>query len=121
MAKLVNTDSKTFFAGMSMPLIDPELLSEIVSTAADISLLIAVDTTVTAVMVNPHHPAFERLNGWVGRKMSDSEKSRVATVVAKRPSGSRLMRQSRSDMSVSPMRACASPKPLRAARSACSK
>ncbi len=54
-----------------MPLIDPALLSEIVSTAADISLLVAHEGRVTALTVNPHHPAFGQLEGWVGRHMSE--------------------------------------------------
>jgi transcriptional regulator PpsR len=68
---LVNTDTKHFLTGVTMPLIDPELLSEIVSTAADISLLISGDSRVAAVMVNPGHPAFGRLDGWVGRPVSE--------------------------------------------------
>ena len=67
----VNTDTKHFLTGMTMPLIDPEMLSEIVSTAADISLLIANDGHVVAVMVNPGHPAFGRLEAWVGRPLSE--------------------------------------------------
>jgi transcriptional regulator PpsR len=67
----VNTDTKHFMSGMTMPLIDPELLSEIVSTAADISLLIAGDGRVVAVMVNPAHLAFGRLEAWVGRQISE--------------------------------------------------
>lgn len=67
----MNTDSKHFIAGMSMPLVDPELLSEIVSTAADISLLISSEGLVQAVMVNPHHPTFGRLDGWVGQHISE--------------------------------------------------
>lgn len=54
-----------------MPLIDPEMLSEIVSTAADISMLITGDARVAAVMVNPGHPAFGRLDGWVGKPVED--------------------------------------------------
>ena len=54
-----------------MPLIDPEMLSEIVSTAADISLLITGDARVAAVMVNPGHPAFGRLDAWVGKPVED--------------------------------------------------
>lgn len=71
MAKPVNTDTKHFLAGMAMPLIDPEFLSEVLSTAADISILLGVDGIVTAVMVNPHHQAFGRLDAWVGCKLSD--------------------------------------------------
>ena len=52
-----------------MPLIDPGFLSEILSTAADISLLVNAEKTVTAVMVNPHHPAFGRLDTWVGANL----------------------------------------------------
>ena len=54
-----------------MPLIDPELLSEIVSTAADISLLIAADGRVTAVMANPGHTAFGRLDAWIGKPLAE--------------------------------------------------
>lgn len=67
----VNTDTKHFLTGMTMPLIDPEMLSEIVSTAADISLLISGDARVAAVMVNPGHPAFGRLDSWVGKPVAE--------------------------------------------------
>jgi transcriptional regulator PpsR len=60
----MNTDTKHFMTGIAMPLIDPEMLSEIISTAADISLLINGDGRVAAVMVNPAHPAFGRLYAW---------------------------------------------------------
>ena len=54
-----------------MPLIEPDFLSEILSTASDITLLVNAEKTVTAVMVNPHHPAFGRLDTWVGAKIFD--------------------------------------------------
>lgn len=75
---LVNTDSNHFLAGMAMPLVDPELLSEIVATAADISLLVTDEGRVGAVMVNPHHPAFGKLDDWVGQHFFDivTEESR---------------------------------------------
>lgn len=79
MAKnLVNTDVKQFFDGMSMPLIDPGLLSEILVTSADLSLLLSGDGRVSAVLVNPHHPAFGQIEGWVGQLFSDivTEESR---------------------------------------------
>ena len=68
---VVNTDMKHFLNGTSMPLIDPEMLSEIVSTAADISLLISSDARVLAVMVNPAHPVFGRLDSWVGKPIAE--------------------------------------------------
>lgn len=52
---------------MSVPLIDPELLAEIIATAADISLSISADNRITSVLVNPHHLAFGQLSHWVGR------------------------------------------------------
>jgi len=75
----VNTDTNHFLDGMSMPLIDPELLSQIVATACDISLVLSDDARVTAVMVNPHHAAFGKLQNWIGRKFDDivNEESRA--------------------------------------------
>jgi transcriptional regulator PpsR len=54
-----------------MPLIDPELLSEIVATAGDISLVVSADGHVISVLPNPHHASFGRLSHWVGRKASE--------------------------------------------------
>ena len=54
-----------------MPLIDPGFLSEVLSTASDITLLVNAEKTVAAVMVNPHHPAFGRLDTWAGAKLFD--------------------------------------------------
>lgn len=61
-----------------MPLIDPELLSEIVATAGDISLLLSDEGKVVSVMVNPHHPAFGKIEDWLGRNFTDivNEESR---------------------------------------------
>lgn len=50
---------------------DPVLLSEIISTAADISLTIGCDGRVVSVMVNPHHRAFGQLSHWVGLPARD--------------------------------------------------
>ena len=63
---------------MSLPLIDPGLLSDIVETAADLSLIVTADGRVATVMVNPHHPAFGQLQTWVGQRFSEivNEESR---------------------------------------------
>lgn len=67
----VNTDTKHLLTGASMPLVDPELLSEIVTTAGDISLLLTPEGRVAAVTVNPDHPSFGQLEGWIGRPVSE--------------------------------------------------
>jgi transcriptional regulator PpsR len=54
-----------------MPLIEPKLLSEIVSTAADISLLVSSSGQVCSVMVNPNHSAFGKLDHWVERPIQE--------------------------------------------------
>lgn len=63
----MNTDTNHLISGMSMPLIDPELLSEIIATAADICLMLSSDGHITGVMVNPQHSSFGHLGHWVGR------------------------------------------------------
>ncbi|MBI1170427.1 transcriptional regulator PpsR [bacterium] len=74
----VNTDTKHLLAGMSMPLVDPALLSQIVATTADISILVSAAGRVEAVLVNPHHAAFGQLDDWTGRPLIDlvTEESR---------------------------------------------
>lgn len=76
--KPVNTDTKHFLGAMSLPLIEPGLLSDIVETSADLSLIISADGRVTTVMVNPHHSAFGQLESWVGQRFVDiiNEESR---------------------------------------------
>ena len=67
----VNTDTKHFLEGKYMPLIDPALLTEILATSSDLSMLVSAEGRVMSVMVNPHHPAFGQLQGWVGQQFSD--------------------------------------------------
>ena len=50
----------------SIPIVSPELLSEIISTASDIALHVAQDGSVISVLVNPHHRSFGQLSHWVG-------------------------------------------------------
>lgn len=67
----LNSDTKHFLTGTHFPLMDSDLLSEIVSTAADISLLISSDRRITGVMINPSHSAFGGLQTWVGQSIFD--------------------------------------------------
>ncbi|MFN3824399.1 MAG: transcriptional regulator PpsR [Pseudorhodobacter sp.] len=50
----------------SIPIVSPELLSEIISTASDIALHVAHDGSVISVLVNPHHRSFGQLSHWEG-------------------------------------------------------
>ncbi len=54
-----------------MPLGDADLLAEIISTAADISMSITSEGRVAQVMVNPHHKGFGQLSQWVGRPVQE--------------------------------------------------
>ncbi|MGV8952396.1 MAG: transcriptional regulator PpsR [Cypionkella sp.] len=65
-------------------MIEPDLLSEIVATSADLSLIIAFDGRVTAVMINPHHPAFGQLDHWVGQNFKDIVNEESAEKFARR-------------------------------------
>ena len=66
----MKTDSKNLLNG-TVPLIDPELLSEIISTAADISMLIAGNGSIASVLVNPHHRSFGQISHWQGRPVTE--------------------------------------------------
>lgn len=54
-----------------MPLIDPELLSEIVATASDLSVVVSSEGRVTGLTVNPHYRSFGHLGHWVGKHISE--------------------------------------------------
>jgi transcriptional regulator PpsR len=63
----LTTDGRAILNGGSIPLVSPDLLVEIISTASDIALHVAADGAVIAVLVNPHHRSFGQLGHWVGR------------------------------------------------------
>lgn len=62
----MKTNGSNILNGGSIPLISPDLLSEILSTASDIALLLSADDTVQSVLVNPHHRSFGQLAHWEG-------------------------------------------------------
>ncbi len=67
----VITDTKLVQDAPFLPQIDPALLSDIVATAADLSLLLNHEGRIVSVMVNPHHAAFGQLDAWVGQNFAD--------------------------------------------------
>ncbi len=66
----MKTDSKNLLNG-TVPLIDPELFTEIISTAADISIMLSADGSIVSVLVNPHHRSFGQLAHWPGKPIRD--------------------------------------------------
>ena len=56
--------------GGKIPLIDPELLTEILSSASDIALLVSRDLRIMSVLVNPNHRSFGQLADWEGEPLS---------------------------------------------------
>lgn len=52
-----------------VPLVAPEVLSEIIATASDIALFVSPDMRVISVLVNPTHRSYGQLSGWEGRML----------------------------------------------------
>lgn len=67
----MKTNGSTLFKGGSIPLISPDLLAEIVSTAADIALLISPDDKILSVLVNRQHRSFGQIHNWEGAQIRD--------------------------------------------------
>lgn len=55
--------------GGSIPLIAPELLSEIISTASDIAFIVSGSGRIISVLVNPHHRSFGQIQHWEGQPL----------------------------------------------------
>ncbi|RAZ83883.1 transcriptional regulator PpsR [Cereibacter johrii] len=58
-------------AGGSLPSLAPDLVRDLIATAADISLLVSQEGVVRAVIANPHHPSFGQLSEWEGRPLEE--------------------------------------------------
>lgn len=65
----MTTDGRHILSGGTVPLIDPELLIEIISTASDIAIVTNADGKIMLVLVNPHHRSFGQLQSWVGQPL----------------------------------------------------
>lgn len=67
----MKTQGPTFLHGGSVPLIAPDLLTEILSTASDIALLASAEGRILSVLINPNHRTFGQLGHWVGKPLSE--------------------------------------------------
>ncbi|MEL6642444.1 MAG: transcriptional regulator PpsR [Pseudomonadota bacterium] len=55
----------------SIPLIGPDVLGDIISTAGDIGIVISDVGQILSVLVNPTHASFGRLDHWEGHDIRD--------------------------------------------------
>lgn len=67
----MTTDGRHLLNGGKLPLIAPDLLGEILSTASDVALLVAPSRRIISVLVNPHHRSFGQLTDWEGAHLKD--------------------------------------------------
>ncbi|MES2145638.1 MAG: transcriptional regulator PpsR, partial [Pseudomonadota bacterium] len=54
-----------------IPVLAPEMLTEVIASACDIALLISPAEKIYSVVVNPQHRFFGQLAGWEGMALVD--------------------------------------------------
>jgi transcriptional regulator PpsR len=62
---------KSVLNGKTPDLIPPELVSEIVATTSDITLVLSHDRLIHSVLISPGHRSFGQLGHWVGLPVDD--------------------------------------------------
>lgn len=67
----MTTDGRHLLTSGKLPLIAPDLMTEILATAADITLLVSPVLRVLAVLVSPTHRSFGQLADWEGQPLAD--------------------------------------------------
>lgn len=67
----MKTNGSTILNGGSIPVVSPDLLAEIISTASDIALHLSREGVVQSVLVNPMHRLAGQLDHWQGRQVRD--------------------------------------------------
>lgn len=55
----------------AIPLIAPDVLGDIIATAADIAIVVSDVGRVLSVLINPNHSTFEQLDHWEGRDIRE--------------------------------------------------
>ncbi|NCO21186.1 MAG: transcriptional regulator PpsR [Rhodobacterales bacterium] len=60
-----------YWSGGAIPLIAPEVLGDIIATAADLAIVISDMGQILSVLINPNHPSFGKLDHWQGRDVRD--------------------------------------------------
>lgn len=67
----MTTDGRHLLSSGKLPMIPPELMTEVLAAAADITLLVAPNLRIVAVLVNPTHQSFGQLTDWEGMYLPD--------------------------------------------------
>jgi transcriptional regulator PpsR len=82
----MNTRGSDFWDQPSAPQIGPEQFSEIVTTAADLAIVLDTEGTVKSVITNPLNPTLGRLDHWKDRDirefMADDSLAKLETQLA---------------------------------------
>ncbi|MCR9124855.1 MAG: transcriptional regulator PpsR [Rhodobacteraceae bacterium] len=67
----MNSGGSSFWTSGSIPLIEPEFLSSIISAASDIALVVAADQRILSVLLNREDATYGDLSHWEGQLMSE--------------------------------------------------
>jgi transcriptional regulator PpsR len=67
----LTTDGRHLLNAGKLPLIAPDLLTEILATTADICLLVSPALRIVSVVVNPTHRAYGQLTEWEGMPLPE--------------------------------------------------
>ncbi len=70
-AGTVSSRGTRYWSSGAIPLIGPDVLGDIISTASDLAIVISDVGEVLSVLVNPTHPSFGNLDHWEGRSIRD--------------------------------------------------
>jgi len=67
----MSTRGTQYWSGGAIPLIAPEVLGDIIATAADVAIVISDMGQILSVLINPNHDSFGKLDHWQGRDVRD--------------------------------------------------
>ena len=65
----MNSSGSSFWSSGSVPLVEPQFLSSILSAASDIALVISRDGVVLSVLLNKNDTSFGKLDHWESRPL----------------------------------------------------
>jgi transcriptional regulator PpsR len=69
--KVVTTDGRHLLNSGKLPLLAPDLVTEILSTISDITLMVTPQMRVASVLISAGHRSFGQLTDWEGMPLAD--------------------------------------------------